>query len=541
MLRRLFATRLMRFVLWTSLTLITLIVLLYVWTNWSGRRRWAAAQAMIEAQGETLDFRKLLPTTPPDAQNLLAIDPLRDIAAVVDGEETRGGPGARRKALEVLKWNPTPSKAPPAQGIALGQAAGFQEWEKYLREAKIIDLPANTQPGAGNFLAALDAKFPLLKQLADEAPKRPQAMFTPGLREREMPGMLMAMRVPHYSVAQNLGRMLGLRARMAVAAGDSAEAAHTILAAIRLAQGCKREPMLIAYLVAQSVELMALEPLWLGLRAHVFTGDDLRLLQNLLSVDDTQAALLQSMRGELAAGLDVVEQLRASASGKRGGSADAAKAASADADVKDAVRAILSGSDAVPAPVRESEARRALLLAMLPGGLFDHWKSALAEVEVRSLLAPLKEGRLMQAIHAASLAEQDLKQNSNLLRHPDRLMVKFVVPAVTPVVTNALLGAARWRQAQTAVALEQFFARQSRYPATLEELVPEFLPAVPLDPCDEKPLRYANPAPDRFSLWSVGVDGKDNGGKVTTEPDGRVKLGKSDYLGDWTWTYAPGG
>ncbi len=536
MLRRLFATRLMRFFLWTSLTLVTLIVLLYVWTNWSGTRRWAAAKAMIEAQGETLDFRKLLPATPPDAQNLLALEPLRGIAAVVDGEEAKGEPGARRKALEVLKWNSTTAKAPPAQGLSLGKATDFLEWEKYLREAKVIDLPADSQPGAGNMLAALDARFPLLKQLADEAPKRPQAMFTPGLREREMPGMLMAMRVPHYSVAQNLGRMLGLRARTAVAAGNSAEAAHSIQAAVRLAQGCRREPMLIGYLVAQGVELMALEPLWLGLRTHLFTGDDLRLLQDLLSVDDTQAALLQSMRGELAAGLDAVEQLRVSAAGKRAASP---KQASADADVKDAVRAILSGSDSAPAPVRESAARRTLLLAMLPGGLFDHWKSALVEVELRSLLAPLKEGGLMQAIHAAGEAEQELKQNANLLRHPDRLMVKFVVPAVTPVITNALLGAARWKQAHTALALELFFAKQSRYPARLEELVPEFLPAVPLDPCDGKPLRYANPAPDRFSLWSVGVDGVDNGGKVTVEGNGNAKLNKREYQGDWTWQHEP--
>lgn len=539
MIRRLLSTRLMRFALWTAITLVTLMVLLFVWTNWSGRRRWAAAKAMIEAEGETLDFRKLLPPTPPDGQNFLAIDALRDVAAVVDGEESNGEPGARRKALEGLKMSSTPSKAPPALGLSLGKATDFQEWEKYLREMKVIDLPNASQATARDVCTALDAKFPLLKQLADEALKRPQAMFTPGLREREMPSMLIAMRVPHYAVAQSLGRMLGLRARLALAAGDGAEAAHSILAAFRLAQGCREEPMLLGFLVGQSVDAMALESLWIGLRTHAFAGGDLHLLQNHLSVDTIPAALLQGMRGEMAALLDAVERLQSAGSARHGSTADKAVSASNDADVKDAFWAIISGPDTIPEPIKPGRERSTLFLALIPGGLYDHWKSALAEIELRSLLVPLKKGRLMEAIHTASLTEKDLRQHSGLLRHPDRLMVNLMVPAVLPLFTNALLAETRWQQAETAVALERFFARHSRYPSKLEELVPEFLAAVPQDPADEKPLRYATPAPDRFSLWSIGVDGVDDGGKVTTEAGDKTKLGKRDYKGDWTWQYEP--
>ena len=46
----------------------------------------------------------------------------------------------------------------------------------------------------------------------------------------------------------------------------------------------------------------------------------------------------------------------------------------------------------------------------------------------------------------------------------------------------------------------------------LEELVPQFLPSVPLDPYDGQPLRYKR-LPAGFVVYSIGADGRDDGGK----------------------------
>jgi hypothetical protein len=43
----------------------------------------------------------------------------------------------------------------------------------------------------------------------------------------------------------------------------------------------------------------------------------------------------------------------------------------------------------------------------------------------------------------------------------------------------------------------------------------------------------------RFVLWSVGLDGKDDAGKVTVDEKSSAKLNKPEYLGDWTWQYEP--
>ncbi|MFN0079892.1 MAG: hypothetical protein ACKVY0_25790, partial [Prosthecobacter sp.] len=326
MIRRLIAKRAIRILLWLFITLVTFIVLLFVWTNWSGKRRWAAAKAMIEREGETLEFLKLLPATPPAESNLLAIEALRGITETVDNDDEKGEPGLKRKALAAMKWDAKGAKLPATNGVTLAQAADMAQWAKFLREVKFLDLPADAAAPGRDVLHALDAKFPLLKELADEAPKRTQAMFTPGLRERKLPGLLFALRIPHYTAAQSLARMLSLRARAAIEAKDSGEAARSLLAASRISLACESEPLLIGFLVGITAQTMVTETLWLGLRERVFAAEDLRLLQEVLSGAGTDKALLQSMRGEMAAGLGSLEFHQDTIAGRKQGGEDAANA-----------------------------------------------------------------------------------------------------------------------------------------------------------------------------------------------------------------------
>lgn len=62
------------------------------------------------------------------------------------------------------------------------------------------------------------------------------------------------------------------------------------------------------------------------------------------------------------------------------------------------------------------------------------------------------------------------------------------------------------------VAIKAFQLKHGKLPETLNELVPEFLPAVPMDDYDGKPLRYR---PAERLLYSVGSNFKDDGGIET--------------------------
>jgi hypothetical protein len=69
----------------------------------------------------------------------------------------------------------------------------------------------------------------------------------------------------------------------------------------------------------------------------------------------------------------------------------------------------------------------------------------------------------------------------------------------------------------TAIALKRYQLKHGYYPADLNSLVPEFVPAVPLDPVDGQPLRYRPNADETFLLYSVGENGVDDGGDPSLE------------------------
>jgi hypothetical protein len=65
------------------------------------------------------------------------------------------------------------------------------------------------------------------------------------------------------------------------------------------------------------------------------------------------------------------------------------------------------------------------------------------------------------------------------------------------------------------LAMRCFQHERGTWPAALDELVPEFLPTVPLDPFTGRPLIYRRQA-DGFLLYSTGPDQIDNGGIPTS-------------------------
>ncbi len=71
----------------------------------------------------------------------------------------------------------------------------------------------------------------------------------------------------------------------------------------------------------------------------------------------------------------------------------------------------------------------------------------------------------------------------------------------------------------SAIALKRYSLRHGKSAASLDALAPEFLSSVPIDYMDGKPLRYRLNADGSFTLYSVGEDGKDDGGDTTLPPD----------------------
>lgn len=87
------------------------------------------------------------------------------------------------------------------------------------------------------------------------------------------------------------------------------------------------------------------------------------------------------------------------------------------------------------------------------------------------------------------------------------------------------------RTAAAALAVKRYQLQNGALPDSLGQVVPRYLPAVPLDPYDGQPLRYRK-EPDKFVVYSVSENGRDDGGN-----EGTVR---EEWLnGDVTFTVSP--
>ncbi|MFO0844138.1 MAG: hypothetical protein U0797_17340 [Gemmataceae bacterium] len=110
----------------------------------------------------------------------------------------------------------------------------------------------------------------------------------------------------------------------------------------------------------------------------------------------------------------------------------------------------------------------------------------------------------------------------------------LTIPVLLPSVAST---GERFRQSQAlirtlgaAVAAERYRLARGDWPARLDDLVPAQLAAVPLDPFDGLPLRYAR-RPDGVAVYSVGLDGRDDGGTI----DRKAPRGRGPDVGYELW------
>jgi hypothetical protein len=95
--------------------------------------------------------------------------------------------------------------------------------------------------------------------------------------------------------------------------------------------------------------------------------------------------------------------------------------------------------------------------------------------------------------------------------HPFEFSATFL-PSIQILLKLEAEYAANLRLATTALAVERFRLAHGKLPEKLDELVPQFLSAVPLDPFDGQPLRYHR-LNKGYVIYSIGDDCHDDGGR----------------------------
>ena len=148
--------------------------------------------------------------------------------------------------------------------------------------------------------------------------------------------------------------------------------------------------------------------------------------------------------------------------------------------------------------------------------------------QIREIDQPLALRRMLVGSGFAMLFDTD----PTVTRAPGDLDANQIDRAVKLSIVSKMILPARkqmdnafqrflGRQATLEVLLAaQAYRRvQGEFPENLDQLVPLYLEAVPLDPCDRSGgrLLYRRDSPTKALVWSVGEDGTDNDGTIESE------------------------
>jgi hypothetical protein len=124
--------------------------------------------------------------------------------------------------------------------------------------------------------------------------------------------------------------------------------------------------------------------------------------------------------------------------------------------------------------------------------------------------------------------EMDLG-NWSTLKQARYWPVSYLMPAVGAVSKTAYRHKTQVEAVITTLAVIRFKQSTGDYPKNLEGLVAAgYLKKIPLDPFSDKPLVYKR-TDNNFTLYSIGLNFKDDGGQVYRDEKGKLQLWHDEF------------
>lgn len=109
------------------------------------------------------------------------------------------------------------------------------------------------------------------------------------------------------------------------------------------------------------------------------------------------------------------------------------------------------------------------------------------------------------------------------------VFLRNLTPAYNRVIVLNVRNIAQIRIVRVALAVQRYRLMKGRLPESLDELVPDFLESVPLDPFDGKQIRYKK-LDTGFMIYSIGENRIDDGGEEQPKD-------KKQGTGNWDMTF----
>jgi hypothetical protein len=491
---------------WTA----TFIALLYGFENWRGARAWNKARRQLEARGEILDFKALIPQTIPPEQNFAAMpfvqswfpratDPAKlwgDQFSRVSNKVPSGtSDAAGRNFTDLVAWQMAFS--------AFGEGR-FDNAEK-LRSGKLDrESRASAAPAVLEGFKASEDKLAELRA----ASQRPQSRYPVEYKLDDPWGI----HLPHLAVLKGACQRLQLRACAKLALNQTDEAFADVQLMLYLADSVKSEPFLISYLVRIACVQIALQPVWEGLADQRWSDAQLQQLQASLQQYNFLADLGAPLDSERAMGLLTADLLY---KGKYRLSWLVTERSehSLEAEVADIIARL-----APRGWWYQEQVTYARLYNAQFTGTFDPENRRVFPAQVNVADHELQR----------ECARRWFGPLSSIVQH--NLLATLVLPALGRIPVKAAKIQIPVDHALLACALERYRLANGNFPDKLQALTPALVSQLPHDVLSGEPYKYRRTDDGQFVLYSVGWNQTDDSGIS----------GKGLYdekEGDWVWQY----
>ena len=528
--------RTLRTLLVICASLTTVVALFYAEENWRGRRAWLAYQRHFETGGRTPDLKGMVATPVPDDQNF-AMTPFFKPLSVIDpatpwwtSNQTMNLVLAFGRLLEELPRN-NRAALKPVVSANLGGAMGdwrrgrsrdivaaymVYKWDtnNLARSAPGFD-PANVtrEQAAHGILENLAMVDPILAEIRSAA-ARPYNRFT-DFHHAHFPGSVL---LPYLGPINHLARLASYRASAELALDESDDAMLDALVILRLAESIRDERTEISQLVRANVVTSAIQPIWEGLAAHLWTEAQLKRLQDVLLKVDLPTQFRLALEGDRQMGNAMIEALRPA--GNRQPNLDKFKLRNRNGDDEELFGFI--PVDLLPQGwfyFEQLEYNRLFDLLVGPGpepgkARVNPRRVTTNQLQIQAALSATN--RFAAVWHHRVLPRMLL---ANLLNFDSELRIATVQTAV--------------EQAAIACALERHRIDKGGYPETLDVLTPAFATYLPPDVVTGESYKYRRNPDGTFVLYSVGWNLQDDRGTLSNQ--GWKYLGMNPKKDDWVW------
>lgn len=518
----------------------TPLLLFHAIENARGALVWQQTRATLKARGECLELACIIPPPVRDEENFFATPfwshfhytRTTDASgrnSTTQWADTNWSEVTRELSLPNLptpksRVGVPPEKTPEGRTDLAAWATAFRASTSnalhrpargsYGSGVQWVAYPIPETPGnpAADVLQALTKLDPVLAEF-QAASDRPHNRY-PHHYEDGFGTLLMPL-----SVTKSATRCMALRSAARLAQGQTAEAASDVLLAFRLGDSLREDPYLISQMVRYACDAIALHALWEGLIDHRWSDEQLTRFQDLLSRRDYAPGIIRAIECERNVAGYELERILADRFGR------------------------LHRLDALGGNTSPSELEEILsaISLLMPDGWFRQNQAQLM-LGYQSLLdtgrTAMKPDRRAQALKEAQALDEVADRfliESSAHTTPRNFLVRRLLPSLGKSSQRAQRAITLARLGAVACALERHHRAHGRYPESLSGLAPGTLKALPDDWMSGHPFHYRRTEDGRFELWSVGPNGKDDGGIYRTRNPKNNSVSEDR---DWPWPSA---